>query len=172
RVWPAHDAIDAAAHMTDGWILVPLSAGFAFISPSKLVIVMPLLALVPAAAILLCRRRPARRVPVWYGGSPRLDRRNATTALTFSNSLRTFYSFVYRPRAETGVETSLSPYFVKHLRFEHDVAPIFGPALFGPVVRLVHGLARRGRVLQSGSLNLYLGIIGLLLVAILVVALF
>ncbi len=172
RSWPAHVAIDAAAHMADGWILVPLSAGFAFISPSKLVIVMPLLALVPVMAILLSRRRPARRVPIWYGGSPRLDRRNATTALTFSNSLRTFYSFVYRPRAETGVETSLSPYFVKHLRFEHDVAPIFGPALFGPAVRLANGLARRARVLQSGYLNLYLGIIGLLLVAILVVALF
>ena len=39
--------IDAAARMHDGWLLVPLTARFAFISPSKLVIAMPLLALVP-----------------------------------------------------------------------------------------------------------------------------
>ena len=172
RAWPVDPAVDAATRMARGWLLVPLTDRFAFISPSKLVIVMPLLALVPIALVVLSRRFPVRRAPVWCGGSARLDRRGATTALTFSNSLRTFYSFVYRPRAETGVDTSLSPYFVSRLRFEHDVAPIFGPLLFGPAVRMVNGLARRIRVLQSGYLNLYLGIIGILLTIILVISLF
>ena len=88
--------------MHDGWLLVPLTASFAFISPSLLVIVMPLLALLPGSLLLLSARRyPIRRVPVWYGGSHPDPQRTATTALTFSNALRTFYSFIYRPRIET-----------------------------------------------------------------------
>ena len=39
----------APQQMHDGLLLVPLTAKFAFISPSLLVIVMPLLALLPAA---------------------------------------------------------------------------------------------------------------------------
>ena len=163
---------DAAAKMTKGWILVPLSNTFAFISPSKLVIVMPLLALLPIGLILAGWRFPIRRAPVWYGGSPQEPTRAATTALTFSNSLRTFYSFVYRPRADTGRETNVSSYFVSKLSFSQDVVPIFGPYLFTPIINLVNRLARRIRGLQSGHLNLYLAIIGMLLVLILAISLF
>lgn len=163
---------DAAAHMTAGWILVPLTDKFAFISPSKLIIAMPLLALLPIGLLLASKRLRVRRSPVWYGGNPQDPVRAATTALTFSNSLRTFYSFVYRPSAEAGRETSVSDYFVRRLSFEHDVAPIFGPLLFAPLVRFITNLARRIRVLQSGHLNLYLAILGLLLVVILVISLF
>ena len=51
----------AAAQMHDGWLLVPLTAKFAFISPSKLVIAMPLLALAadrPRARIKRAGLRP------------------------------------------------------------------------------------------------------------------
>ncbi|MDD2861670.1 MAG: proton-conducting transporter membrane subunit [Acidiphilium sp.] len=165
-------ALDAAAKMTPGWLLVPLTDKFAFISPSKLVIVMPLLSLLPIGLAFAVRRGAIRRVPVWYGGSPREAVGTATTALTFSNSLRTFYSFVYRPTAETERDTTLSAYFVRRLRFDHDVAPIFGPILFRPVTRFVVLLARRIRGLQSGHLNFYLAILGMLLVVILAISLF
>jgi hypothetical protein len=82
---------------------------------------------------------------------------------------------VYRPTAETtrvhAEEDNGHPYFVRRLIFSHDVAPIFGPALFNPIVRFVIGVAVRLRALQSGHLNFYLALIGLLLVAILVVTL-
>lgn len=165
----------AATHMHDGWLLVPLTAKFAFISPSKLIIAMPLLALIPIALLLLSMRRPVRLAPVWYGGREQDPRRSATTALTFSNALRTFYSFVYRPTVETereqATEGNGKPYFTRRLVFTHDVAPIFGPYLFAPLENLVNALARRLRVIQSGHLNLYLALIGLLLVGILVIAL-
>jgi hypothetical protein len=97
--------------------------------------------------------------------------RVATTALAFSNALRTFYSFVYRPTADTAREHEGLPYFVRRLRFRHDVAPIFGPYLFAPLERLVWAVAGRLRLLQSGDLNLYLAVIGVLLVIILAVTL-
>ncbi|GAB1715188.1 MAG: hydrogenase 4 subunit B [Nitrobacter sp.] len=153
--------------MHDGPILVPLTAKFAFISPSLLIVVMPLLALIPIAFIVLSRRRPIRRTPVWYGGLAPDPIRASTTALTFSNAMRTFYSFVYRPTADTAQDGDAQGYFVRKLVFEHDVAPVFGPLLFQPAVRAVQALARKLRLLQSGHLNFYLGLIGILLVLIL-----
>jgi hydrogenase-4 component B len=160
------------SQMHDGLVLVPLTAKFAFISPSLLVVVMPLLALLPITLVVASSRRAIRRTAVWYGGLSPDPALASTTALTFSNAMRTFYSFVYRPTADTERDAGAGGYFVKRLVFEHDVAPIFGPALFQPAVRIVNDLAGKLRLLQSGYLNFYLGLIGLLLVLILGLTLF
>lgn len=163
----------AARDMHDGLLLVPLTAKFAFISPTLLVVVMPFLALLPLALVMANRRFAVRRVPVWYGGFDQDPARASTTALTFSNALRTFYSFVYRPTLETRRESgTASHYFVKRLTFSHDVAPIFGPYLFAPLTRVTYALADRFKALQSGNLNLYLALIGLILVIILALTLY
>jgi hydrogenase-4 component B len=155
------------AQMHDGALLVPLTAKFAFISPSLLIVVMPLLALLPLALVLLSHRHSVRRTPVWYGGLAPEVARASTTALSFSNAMRTFYSFVYRPTADTERDADAGGYFIKKLVFEHDVAPIFGPLLFQPAVQIVRELAGKLRMLQSGHLNFYLSLIGLLLVIVL-----
>ncbi len=172
----------AVQKMHVGPLLVPatgapirLNGTFAFISPSLLVVVMPILALIPLTALLLSRRFAVRRAPVWYGGRDPDPGRAATTALTFSNALRTFYSFIYRPTAATehelAHESNGQPYFIRRLVFSHDVAPIFGPCLFAPLETLVIAAAARLRVIQSGHLNFYLALIGALLVVVLLVAL-
>ena len=143
-----------ASRMHDGALLVPLTAKFAFISPSLLVIVMPLLSLLPIALVVATSRRPVRRTPVWYGGLSPDRTRASTTALTFSNAMRTFYSFVYRPTAATERDADAGGYFVTKLSFEHDVAPIFGPLLFQPAVIVVQALAARLRVPAVGRAQL------------------
>jgi hydrogenase-4 component B len=161
----------AARNMHDGPLLVPLTAKFAFISPTLLVVVMPLLSIIPILLVMVNRRFSLRRVPVWYGGFDQDPERVSTTALTFSNALRTFYSFIYRPTEETVREANSIHYFVHRLVFTHDVAPIFGPYLFAPATRAVFLLAEKLKVLQSGHLNFYLALIGGLLVIILALAL-
>jgi hydrogenase-4 component B len=161
----------AAAEMHDGFLLVPLTSKFAFISPTLLVVVMPLLAILPVILIFTSHRFAVRRAPVWYGGLDQDPERASTTALTFSNAMRTFYSFVYRPTEQVESETRGREYFVLRLRFTHDVAPMFGPYLFGPITRTVYYLATKLRALQSGHLNFYLALIGGLLVVILALAL-
>jgi hydrogenase-4 component B len=161
----------AASEMHDGFLLVPLTAKFAFISPTLLAVVMPLLAIIPIALILSNRRYAVRRVPVWYGGFDQDAERASTTALTFSNALRTFYSFVYRPTEQIEREARGPEYFVHRLTFNHDVAPIFGPYLFGPITRFVYVVSDKLRALQSGHLNFYLALIGALLVVILALTL-
>jgi hypothetical protein len=162
----------AARAMHDGPLLVPLTAKFAFISPTLLVVVMPLLALLPILLVIATRHFAVRRVPVWYGGLDQDPARASTTALTFSNALRTFYSFVYRPTEETRRESNGVHYFVQRLVFSNDVAPIFGPYLFSPMTRCVLAVANKLKVLQSGHLNFYLALIGALLVIILALVLY
>jgi formate hydrogenlyase subunit 3/multisubunit Na+/H+ antiporter MnhD subunit len=165
--------VNAAASMKDGWLLVPLSAHFAFISPTKMVIAGPLLALVPIVLFLFSRRLfRVRRVPVWSGGRREDARRIATTSLAFSNALRTFYGFIYGPTHNLEREYDHGPYFVTRLIFNQEVAPIFGPYLFAPLTRLVRKAADKISGLQSGYLNFYNALIGMLLVLILGLALF
>ena len=164
-------ASHSPVHMVAGWLLVPLTNTFAFISPSLLIIVMPLLALLPLALLALSRRGAVRRVPIWYGGLAPPDGRAATTALSFSNALRTFYSFIYRPTAATDREHAGREYFIRRLVFNHHVAPLFGPYLFAPLERLTQRAARAFQPLQSGHLNVYLAFIGAFLVLILALTL-
>lgn len=169
--------IGASLAMRGGWLLVPLTSSFAFISPSKLIIAMPLLALVPLSLLgLSWKRFQIRRSAVWYGGLPQDPVQSATTQLTFANAMRTFYGFVYRPRVQIerdyNDDENERSYFLRQLSFSHDVAPIFGPLLFGPLERLALFLAKVARRIQSGSLNLYLGIIGAILVILLTTILF
>ena len=142
---------NAAQAMHDGLLLVPLTAKFAFISPTLLVIVMPLLSLLPIVIVLINHRYATRSVPVWYGGLAQNPERVSTTALTFSNALRTFYSFIYRPTQQTERETHRVRYYVRRLTFTHDVAPIFGPYLFAPITRYVYRAAGWLRLPQLGT---------------------
>ncbi len=159
-----------AGALRSDWLLVPLTADFAFISPTKLVIAGPLLALLPLGLWWAARAR-RRRTPAWYGGLPRTSEQVAITPLAFSNALRTFYSLIYRPTEDMRREHTGLRYFVRRLSFDHRVAPLFGPALFAPAVRLTYRLAAWMQGLQSGSLNLYLAIIGVMLILILLVPL-
>jgi len=157
--------------MVAGWLLVQLSDKFAFISPSKLIIVMPLLALLPLALLRLTKTRPVRRTAVWFGGMTTDGREAMTTPLTFSNAMRTFYSFVYQPTMSTEREHEQREYFIKRLVFSEGVTDLFERHLFAPATRIVTWSAEKLRALQSGNLNFYLALIGGLLVAILALTL-
>lgn len=159
--------VHSAQEMSSHWLLVPLTNTFAFISPSKLVIVMPLLAILPLLLLLNLRRHGTRRTRVWYGGMRENSQRAATTSLTFANAMRTFYSFIYRPTLDTAREHQAVAYFIRRLELKHDVADVFGPLLFTPVRHAIWRLARWMRALQSGDLNFYLALIGALLILIL-----
>ena len=93
------------SRMHDGALLIPLTAKFAFISPSLLVIVMPLLSLIPIALVAASSRRPVRRTPVWYGGlSPTAGalRRSADLLQRDANLLQLRLSANSRHRAGCG----------------------------------------------------------------------
>lgn len=96
---------------------MPLTDALAFISPSKLVIVMRLLTLISLALLRFKRTRPVRRTAVWFGGMTPDGRDAVTTLLTFSNAMRTLYSFVYQPTMSTEREHEQREYFITRLAF-------------------------------------------------------
>jgi len=159
--WPA----DAVAAMTQGPILIPLHFHFAFISPPLLLLVGLLFAMIPGGLLYGSHlRQGRRRVAVWAHGLPQVQSQNAVTALAFSNALRVFYSFVYRPQNSLQQATTDREYFIKELHFNYSEAPVFGPWLFQPLVRVIQFLSDRlGLAIQNGSLNSYLAYIGILL---------
>jgi hypothetical protein len=156
-----------ATLMTRGPLLVPLTPSFAFISPTLLVVAGPLLALIPIGLLINGLRSGHRRVPLWAHGLRTLPQASATTALAFSNALRGFYDFIYRPRTLTERRIEQRPYFIKAVRFEYSQSPLFSTTLFNPIIRLVRTLSDRISVLQMGSMNAYLAYIGLALLLVL-----
>lgn len=172
-------AVDRAVHVRfaglptvplhDGLILIPLTDTFAFISPTLLMIVCPLLALLPLALLAIARtHHPLRRAPAWYGGLPRPPH-GQTTALSFSNAMRTFYGFVYRPADE--VKREGHAYFMQRMTHNASISPLFEAAMFRAPTRFVRRLARTLGPLQSGHMNVYLGMVGVLLILILALGL-
>lgn len=163
----AYFGAHAAQSMAAGWLLVPLTSAFAFISPSKLVIAMPLLSLIPLLLLLNARRHKVRRGRVWYGGMREDPALSGTTALSFSNAMRTFYRFIYHPVQDASHDERDGPYFLRRLDFRHGVGDIFDPWIFQPLRKALWAAAGYLRALQSGDLNFYLSLIGALLFVIL-----
>lgn len=164
--WPDPESAKA---LIDGLLIVPLSSSFAFISPVKFVIVGVLFALVPV--FLIVRRFAPRRVAPWSGGEPVDLAASATTGFSFSNPLRTVYSFLYRPITTTQRSYRDQGYVLDRVTYEAHEAPIFGAGLIELLRRGVKQLARWMAPLQSGQLNAYLSYL-LILFVIAVLAIF
>jgi hypothetical protein len=153
----------SARSMPTGWLLGPQTDTFAFISPSILNIVMPLLAIRSFLQPLNLRRHRVRLVPVWLGGRRENTRRAAIIALTFANATHSFYSFLYPPRLDTARDYRGVTYFIRSL--DHDVAEDFNSLIFTPAH---HGVWRLEpwRALRSGDLSFHRALTGMLLILI------
>lgn len=163
---------DSTAMMHHGAILIPLSANFAFISPAFLIIVAPLLALIPVGLLIFNLRYKIKRAKLWTGGLQHDHKNTATTALTFSNALRYFYRFIYLPKHEVTREYRGKPYFIKRVLFHQETTPLFTTYLFNPIARCINGISEKIKLFQSGNLNFYNCVIGILFIFILVSVLF
>lgn len=170
--WTSMPNIVSKVH--NGVILFPLSSKFAFISPTLLLVVGIIFSLLPITLIGLRGKSilKYRKVPVWAQGLERVPVQSATTSLSFSNALRQFYSFIYRPTNISQPLGNEKGYFVKELKFEYSEAPIFGPLLFTPIVKLVTLMSKWASKIQMGSMNAYISYIGLMLLAIFIFIIF
>jgi hydrogenase-4 component B len=154
---------------TGGLALSPgTSSGFGSVSTPVLWLLLGgivLLALVGMRA--LRANLTSRRYRTWGCGialKPRME----YTATGFTQPIRQVFSTIYRPTVK--IETDLietSRYFARRMRFEVHIESTFQKYLYDPVVRAFNAVAHRLRVLQPGSLHLYLSYIFLMLLALL-----
>jgi hydrogenase-4 component B len=86
----------------------------------------------------------------------------------FTEPIRLFFRAIVRPERAIEAEYALEPYFAVRLWTHALVSPVFEQRLYGPLARGLLRAASVARVLQSGSLRLYLAYILATLVVLLV----
>jgi hydrogenase-4 component B len=153
--------LDAPAHLLTGASL-PAGSALSFVGPTASLAPTGLLGAIVtigASAVLVSRLisggRAARVVPTWacgYALQPRMQ--YGSTA--FAKPIRLFFRAIVRPERAIEAEYALEPYFPTRLRTRGQVAAVFERRLYSPVALGLLRAASVARLLQSGSLRLYL----------------
>jgi hydrogenase-4 component B len=150
-----------------GILMTPGAAGS--LSTTALAIAM---AMIFIGAVLFVRLYGGRRKTVyadsWDCGIPGLTPRMQYTATAFTKPLRIIYKRIYLPSRDLKVSYLIKPFFVKSIRYGGEITPFFERYVYEPVMRSVQAIAGKVKLLQSGSLQLYLGYILITLILLLV----
>ena len=118
-----------------------------------------LLIFIPGILILVLAaggRTGTKTYETWGCGQPVTSGRNEYTATAFSKPIRMWFSNIYRPHREIHATYAGSPYFKESFAFESVIEPIFEKYLYSPVTWIVLAMSRVLRVIQTGSIQLYL----------------
>lgn len=155
----------------DGWALAPVNVEFSSLSTPVLALLLVALSLLGLAlAVTLGGRLKPRRYKTWGCGinlSPRME----YTATGFVQPIKRVFSTIYQPTVKLETEfLDESRYFAKRRHFEFHIEPIFEKYLYDPLVAFFATLADRLKVIQAGSLHLYLTYIFVTLIALLLLA--
>src|SRR4029078_2324291 len=156
-----------------GWALAPVNVEFSSLSTPVLALLLMALALLGLGlAGAFGGRLKTRHYNTWGCGinlTPRME----YTATAFVQPIKRVFSTIYQPTVKLETEfLEESRYFAKRRRFEFHIEPLFQAYFYDPLIVFVSGLADRLRIVQAGSLHLYLAYIFVTLVVLLLVALY
>lgn len=101
-------------------------------------------------------RTGTKTYETWGCGQPATTGRNEYTATAVSKPIRMWFGNIYRPHREIHTTYAGSPYFKERFAFGSEIEPIFEKYLYSPVAWIVLASSRVLRVIQTGSLQLYL----------------
>jgi len=156
----------------DGWALAPVNVEFSSLSPPVLALVLVGAAAAGLALVALLGGFLVTRYSKTWGCGLTLSPRMEYTATGFVQPIKRVFSTIYQPTVK--LETELleeSRYFAKRRHFEFHIEPLFEKYLYKPVVAGIYRLADRLRIVQAGSLHLYLAYMFVTLVVLLLFAL-
>lgn len=164
-------SIEGKVLAMEGWALAPVNVEFSSLStPALALLLMALSLLGLGLAVALGGRLNTRRYKTWGCGiniTPRME----YTATGFVQPIKRVFSTVYQPTIK--IETEFieeSRYFSKRRHFEFHIEPIFEKYIYDPLVAFFTTMADRLRVIQAGSLHLYLTYIFVTLIVLLLFA--
>ena len=163
--------ISAQVLALDGWALAPVKVEFSSISTPVLAgMLIGAGALGWLFALVIGGRLKKRYYRTWACGlnlSPRME----YTATGFVQPIKRVFETIYQPTVKLETEfLEESKYFIKHRRFEFHIEPVFEKYLYTPIVTFSLAMAARFRIIQTGSLHLYLAYIFVTLVVLLLFA--
>jgi hydrogenase-4 component B len=155
-----------------GWALAPVNVEFSSLSSPVLCLVLAIMAAFGLALVALYGGTCAYRYSKTWGCGLTLTPRMEYSATGFVQPIKRVFSTIYQPTVKLETEfLEESRYFAKRRRFEFHIEPMFQKYLYDPVVTFISGLANRLRIVQAGSLHLYLAYMFVTLVVLLLVAL-
>jgi hydrogenase-4 component B len=164
-------AIGGKVVTLDGWALAPVSVEFSSVSPPAIALGLIALSILGLALVAAFGGLAKARYYKTWGCGINLTPRMEYTATGFVQPIKRVFSAIYRPTVKLEAEMlEESRYFAKRRRFEFHIEPVFQKYLYDPVVAFFSTMADRLRVIQAGSLHLYLTYIFVTLVVLLLIA--
>jgi hydrogenase-4 component B len=155
----------------DGWALAPVNTDFSSLSPPVLALLLVVLSLLALALVAACGGLVRTRHYKTWGCGINLTPRMEYTATGFVQPIKRVFSTIYQPTVKLETEfLEESRYFAKRRRFEFHIEPLFQKYLYDPVVAGFTAIAEQLRIVQAGSLHLYLAYIFITLIVLLLVA--
>ena len=149
-----------------GALVVP---GSASLVPVGALGALCVLGALPVLAWRLLGTVPQRRGPTWVCGWD-LEPSMQYGATSFAKPIRLFFRAIVRPQRVVERTYAQEPYFVSRLRYHGSITPVFEQHLYGPISRVLLRSANLVRILQNGSLRLYLAYVLATLIVLLIVA--
>ena len=155
-----------------GWALAPVNVEFSSLSSPVLGLVLVATAALGLALVAIYGGFRAYRYGKTWACGLNLTARMEYSATGFVQPIKRVFSTIYQPTVKLETEfLEESRYFAKRRRFEFHIEPVFQKYLYDSVVSFMSGLAERLRIVQAGSLHLYLAYMFVTLVVLLLVAL-
>ena len=156
----------------DGWALAPVNVEFSSLSSPVLGFLLVATAALGLALVVCYGGTSPRRYSKTWACGLNLTSRMEYSATGFVQPIKRVFSTIYQPTVKLETEfLEESRYFAKRRRFEFHIEPLFQAYFYDPLIVFVSGLADRMRIVQAGSLHLYLAYIFVTLVVLLLVAL-
>ncbi|OFW32951.1 MAG: hydrogenase 4 subunit B [Candidatus Aquicultor primus] len=140
-------------------------------SSVSIALIMVVLALIGILAAFLVRIRGKRSTiigPTWDCGIREITPRMQYSATAFSRPLRMVFSGIYQPRSRVDVEDGISPYFPRTITYEASIYPVFERYIYKRIINVLVRLAGKAKMIQAGSINLYLSYIFVTLLILLI----
>ena len=161
-------AISSQVLALDGWVVAPVTVEFSSISTPVLAMLLVGAGALGLLMARLCGKGLRARYYKTWGCGLNLTPRMEYTATGFAQPIKQVFETIYQPTVKLEQEfLEQSKYFIKHQRFESHIEPVFEKYLYQPVVALMLATADRLRIIQAGSLHLYLTYIFVTLVLLL-----
>ena len=155
----------------DGWALAPVNVEFSSLSTPVLAVLLTAFSILAIGLVVGFGGLAKKRYYKTWGCGINLTPRMEYTATGFVQPIKRVFSTIYQPTVKLETEfLEESRYFAKRRRFEFHIEPIFQKYLYDPVVAFFTNMADRLRVIQAGSLHLYLTYIFVTLVVLLLFA--
>jgi len=146
-----------------------IGVGTTSISPIIMLIVLIVSALVVSLFVRKFGKFKKIRIDETWNCGVAQTSKMEYTATSFSKPIRIMFRAILQPTREIEKEFVLKPYFTSLINYKGAIKPIF-ENLYKPQLEFFLKLADKVTVLQSGSIQLYLGYIFVTLVVLLIFA--